>query len=99
MGTRENRLAVFLPPTVRQSRHSCVACRLQVKTALDLCSDYMISLLTFSNADEILHIADMYSLDRVKDFYTNKVLFFLVLRDRHFQRSPDQDRQVVFQHM
>ncbi len=46
----------------------------QVKTALDLCSDYMISLLTFSNADEILHIADTYSLDRVKEFYTNKVL-------------------------
>ena len=34
----------------------------------------MISMLTFSNADEILHIADTYTLDRVKHFYTNKVL-------------------------
>lgn len=47
---------------------------LQVGTALDLCSDYMISLLTFSNADELLSIADTYSLHRVIEHYNDKVL-------------------------
>jgi len=50
------------------------ASHLQVQTALDLCSEYMISLITFANADELLHIADTYSLDKVSEFYTNKVL-------------------------
>ena len=50
------------------------ASHLQVQTALDLCSDYMISLLSFSNADELLPIADMYSLDKVMAHYSNKVL-------------------------
>ena len=48
--------------------------RLQIQTALDLCSDYMISLLTFANAEELMHIADMYLLSRVTDFYKAKVL-------------------------
>ena len=47
---------------------------LQVKTALDLCSDYIISLLTYANAGELLRIADTYTLTRVSDYYTNKIL-------------------------
>ena len=50
------------------------ASHLQVNTALDLCSEYMISSLTFSNADELLSIADTYSLVTVNNFYNNKVL-------------------------
>lgn len=50
------------------------ASHLQVNSALDLCSEYMISMLTFSNADELLNIADTYSLSAVTDFYNNKVL-------------------------
>ena len=50
------------------------ASHLQVNTALDLCSEYMISMLTFSNADELLNIADTYSLIAVTDFYNRKVL-------------------------
>ncbi|KAK2144541.1 hypothetical protein LSH36_748g02090 [Paralvinella palmiformis] len=50
------------------------ASHLQIQTALELCSDYMITLLTFSNADELLNIAEVYSLARVTEFYNNKVL-------------------------
>ena len=50
------------------------ASHLQVPTALDLCSDYITSLLTFATADELLSIADTYSLTRVKNFYEAKVL-------------------------
>ena len=47
---------------------------LQIQTALDLCSDYIISLLSFSNAEEFVHIADIYSLKKVSDFFTKKLL-------------------------
>ena len=48
--------------------------QLQVHAALDLCSEYIMSMLTFSNADDLVRISDMYSLDRVAEFYANKVL-------------------------
>ena len=48
--------------------------QLQVRAALDLCSEYIMSMLTFSNADDLVRIAEMYSLDRVSDFYASKVL-------------------------
>ena len=32
-----------------------------------------MSMLTFTNADDLVRIADMYSLDRVSEFYANKV--------------------------
>jgi len=47
---------------------------LQVRAALDLCSEYIMSILTFSNADDLVRVAEMYSLDRVSEFYANKVL-------------------------
>jgi hypothetical protein len=50
------------------------ACHLQIQTAVDLCSDYITSMLTFANADDLIRIAETYSLDRVAEFYTNKVL-------------------------
>ena len=50
------------------------ASHLQVHTALDLCSEYMIAALTFSNADELLPIAETYSLSAVTEFYKKKVL-------------------------
>jgi len=48
--------------------------QLQVRAALDLCSEYIMSMLTFCNADDLVRIAEMYSLDRVSEFYANKVL-------------------------
>jgi len=48
--------------------------QLQVRAALDLCSEYIMSMLTFSNADRFVQIAEVYSLDRVSEFYANKVL-------------------------
>lgn len=50
------------------------ASHLQVRAALGLCADYMIQLLTFKNATELLSIADTYSLDHVLEYYNNKVL-------------------------
>ena len=50
------------------------ASHLQVRLALDLCSDYIISLLNFINAELFLRIADVYHLIRVKDYYHVMVL-------------------------
>ena len=47
---------------------------LQISAVLELCSDYMITALTFANADEILAVAETYSLTRVTMFYNRKVL-------------------------
>ena len=38
---------------------------LQIPLALEVCSGYIKSLMTFDNADQFLHIADVYSLDKV----------------------------------
>ena len=46
----------------------------QIHSALELCSDYMISLLTFSNSEELLSVADTFSLQRVTQHYKEKVL-------------------------
>jgi len=58
--------------------------QLQVRAALDLCSEYIVSMLTFSNADDLVRIAEMYSLDRVSEFYANKVLSEF----EEFSRTP-----------
>ena len=50
------------------------ASHLQVQAALDLCSDYISSLLTFSTAEELLTIADTYTLTRVNEFYETTVV-------------------------
>ena len=47
---------------------------LQVASALELCSDYMISLLTFTSSEEVLHIADTYSLNKVSEHYNRMIL-------------------------
>ena len=41
------------------------ASHLQVQTALDLCSNFIKSVMTFENAEDFLSIADTYSLDKV----------------------------------
>jgi len=57
----------------RISMYYCVRLP-QVQAALDVCSDYIISLLNFANADYLVHnIADTYSLARVTQFYHAKV--------------------------
>jgi len=58
--------------------------QLQVRAALDLCSEYIVSMLTFSNADDLVRIAEMYSLDRVSEFYASKVL----AEFEEFARTP-----------
>lgn len=41
------------------------ASHLQIQSGLDLCSSYIISLMTFENAEDFLSIADTYSLEKV----------------------------------
>nr|XP_022341558.1 kelch-like protein 9 isoform X3 [Crassostrea virginica] len=50
------------------------ASHLQVATALDLCSDYIISLMTFENAQDFLTIANTYSLDKVLEHWDSMIL-------------------------
>lgn len=50
------------------------ASHLQIRLALDLCSDFILSLLNFANAEIFLQIADNYHLVHVKDFYNSMVL-------------------------
>ncbi|XP_052784598.1 kelch-like protein 13 [Mya arenaria] len=49
------------------------ASHLQVHSGLDLCSNYMISLMTFENAEEFLNIADTYSLKKVLDHWDHMI--------------------------
>jgi len=79
--------------------------QLQVRAALDLCSDYITSMLTFANAEDLVRIAETYSLDRVSEFYTNKVLTefeefirtpsFLALSEEALARYLEDDRLKV----
>lgn len=50
------------------------ACHFQIQSAVDLCSDYITSILNFHNADDLIRIADMYSLNKVDEFYSSKIL-------------------------
>lgn len=50
------------------------ASHLQVSSALDVCSDYVNSLMTFENAEEFLSIADTYSLESVQLHWDNMIL-------------------------
>ena len=63
---------------------------LQITSALDLCADYMVSLITYANASDLLAIADTYSLTRVTDFYEQKVLgnFEEFVRTEQFLALP-----------
>lgn len=49
------------------------ASHLQVKTGLDLCSSYIISRMTFENAEDFLSIADTYSLEKVLDHWDHMI--------------------------
>ncbi|GAB1597658.1 kelch-like protein 9 isoform X1 [Argonauta hians] len=50
------------------------ASHLQVSYALDLCSNYIKSLMTFDNADDFLSIADTYSLEKVLNHWDDMIL-------------------------
>lgn len=50
------------------------ASHLQVMSALDLCSSYIKSLLTFENAQDFLSIANTYSLDQVLEYWHGMIL-------------------------
>lgn len=47
---------------------------LQIPTVLNLCSEYIISKITFSNAEEFIQIADIYSLTKVMDHFNERLL-------------------------
>lgn len=49
------------------------ASHLQVSCALDLCSSYIKSMMTFENAEDFLSIADTYSLDKVLLHWDNMI--------------------------
>ncbi|XP_013388363.1 kelch-like protein 13 [Lingula anatina] len=50
------------------------ASHLQVNRALDLCCDFIQSKLNFENADELLQIADVYSLNKVTEHFDVHIL-------------------------
>lgn len=50
------------------------ASHLQVSSALDLCSSYIKSLMTFENAEDFLAIADTYSLEKVLVHWSHMIL-------------------------
>lgn len=50
------------------------ASHLQVQGALKLCCDYLKSKLNFDNAEDILHIADVYSLTEITDHFDEQIL-------------------------
>ena len=47
---------------------------LQIPTVLNLCSDYIISEINFSNAEEFIQIADVYSLTKVMENFNERIL-------------------------
>ena len=49
------------------------ASHLQVSSALDVCSNYIKSLMAFDNAEDFLNIADTYSLDSVLVHWENMI--------------------------
>ncbi|XP_071086190.1 kelch-like protein 9 isoform X1 [Haliotis cracherodii] len=49
------------------------ASHLQVASALDVCSTYIKSLMTFDNAEDFLNIADTYSLEKVLTHWENMI--------------------------
>ncbi|KAK0066430.1 kelch-like protein 36 [Biomphalaria pfeifferi] len=49
------------------------ASHLQVASAIDVCSSYIKSLLTFDNYEELLSIADTYTLDAVVTHWENMI--------------------------
>ncbi|KAK7499301.1 hypothetical protein BaRGS_00009561 [Batillaria attramentaria] len=60
------------------------ASHLQVGFALDVCSSYIKSLMTFDNAEDFLHIADTYSLDKVTAHWES------MIQDKFFEFSQSQ---------
>ena len=47
---------------------------MQIQTAVELCSDFLISQITFANAEHLLPIASVYNLQRVSVHYRRQVM-------------------------
>ena len=60
------------------------ATHLQIKDAIDLCSQFLIESCSIKNCIDIYKISDLYSLDNVficyKKFYFKKFLFYLCFK-------------------
>lgn len=69
------------------------ASHLQVMAALDLCSSYIKSLMTFENAHDFLPIANTYSLDQVLKHWNELILisFFDFTKTKHFLELDASD--------
>lgn len=62
---------------------------LQIATALEACSNYLIQKLTFESADEILAVAEKYALKKVQDYYRQMILrnFEEFVKSERFKRT------------
>ncbi|XP_050413707.1 kelch-like protein 26 [Patella vulgata] len=60
------------------------ASHLQVSSAIDVCSNFITSLMTFENADDFLNIADTYSLDKVMSHWDS------MIQDKFFEFTQTQ---------
>ncbi|KAH3827789.1 kelch-like protein 26 [Dreissena polymorpha] len=69
------------------------ASHLQVHSALDLCSNYIISLMTFDNSEDFLNIADTYSLKKVNDHWDHMIQtkFFEFSQTQQFLKMNPAD--------
>ena len=60
------------------------ACHLQMRTAIDLCSDFLLAEMTTANCTDVLNMADMFSVDRVKRSAARFI-------ERNFEKLADID--------
>lgn len=68
------------------------ASHLQIQSGLDLCSSYIISLMTFENGEDFLTIADTYSLDKVLEHWDHMIQsnFFEFSQTPHFLKMSSE---------
>lgn len=68
------------------------ASHLQVQSGLDLCSSYIISLMTFDNAEDFLSIADTYSLEKVLEHWDRMIQnnFYEFSQTQHFLKMNSE---------
>lgn len=68
------------------------ASHLQIQSGLDLCSSYIISLMTFENAEDFLSIADTYSLEKVLEHWDHMIQsnFYEFSQTQHFLKLPTE---------
>lgn len=52
----------------------CTANFLQIRPAIKLCTDFLREQMTFKNAEELLSIADIFSIQEFRDYYRQYIL-------------------------